>query len=210
MLMWQHNIIDITRPLYAGMPVWPGDPAVSFTPGETLPAVTRLSLSSHAGTHVDPPAHFIAGGRTVDDLPLDVLLGLAWVAHIPGRAAISATALEAAGIPAGVTRLLLRTGNSERSDTAFDPTFVALAPNAAAWLIERGVRLIGVDGPSVEPFESPGEPVHRALLAAEVIVVEGLWLADAAPGPYELLCLPLRLAGGDGAPARAVLRHVEE
>lgn len=204
-VMLTRAIIDITRPLYDGMPTWPGDPPVRVRPAAALPAVSQVSLSSHAGTHVDPPAHFVPGGSTVDRLPLDVLLGPAWVAWLPGASVITAAQLAAAAIPPDVSRLLLRTANSERAGHEFDPAFVGLAPDAAAWLIARAVRLVGIDGPSIEPFDAAGEPVHRALLAAGIIVVEGLALADVSAGAYELLCLPLRLAAGDGAPARAVL-----
>lgn len=200
-------IIDITRPLYDGMPVWPGDPPVTIASVSALPAVSKVSLSSHAGTHIDPPAHFLPGGATVDALPLDLLLGPAWVAHLPGDGAITAAALDAAAIPRGVTRLLLRTANSERPVESFDPAFIGLAPDAAAWLVQRGVRLVGIDGPSIEPFDADDAAAHRTLLAAETVIVEGLWLAGVAPGPYDLCCLPLRIAGGDGAPARAVLRR---
>lgn len=205
MVFRMRTIIDITRPIYDGMPVWPGDPPVCIRPAAALPAVSQISLSTHAGTHVDPPAHFVLGGRTVDRLPLDILLGPAWVAWLPGTGAITAAQLAAAAIPPATARLLLRTANSERPVQAFDPAFVGLAPDAAAWLIDRGVRLVGIDGPSIEPFDAPGEPVHHALLATGIIVIEGLWLADVAAGAYELLCLPLRLAQGDGAPTRAVL-----
>ncbi len=199
------TIIDVTRPIHGGMPVWPGDPPVIVRPGGGLPSVSQLSLSSHAGTHVDPPAHFVPGGRTVDALPLEMLLGPAWVAHLPGDATLTASVLEAAAIPTGVTRLLLRTANSDRPSESFDPAFVGLAPDAAAWLIGRNVRLVGIDGPSIEPFDAAGEPVHHALLAAGIAVVEGLLLAGVAPGAYELCCLPLRIAAGDGAPVRAIL-----
>ncbi len=199
------RIVDITRPLHDGIPVWPGDPPVSLRPSASLPAVSQLSLSSHAGTHVDPPAHFVVGGRTVDTLPLETLLGPAWVAHLPGYAPITGAMLAAAAIPSAVTRLLLRTANSDRVAAGFDPAFVGLAPDAAAWLLERQVRLVGIDGPSIEPFDATGEPVHHLLLGAGVIIVEGLALAGVAPGPWELICLPLRIAAGDGAPARALL-----
>ena len=113
--------------------------------------------------------------------------------------------LAASQIPTGTTRLLLRTENTDRPHHAFDPDFVALAADAARWLLERGVRLIGVDGPSVEPYVAPGHPVHRTLLAQAVILLEGLVLAGVAEGAYELICLPLSIEQGDGAPARAVL-----
>jgi arylformamidase len=199
-------IYDISLPLSDQLPVWPGDPPVTLARvGDPAgPWVSRLGLGSHAGTHVDAPAHFIPGGATVDRLPLEVLIGPAWVVHLPGPGPLAAADLAAAGIPAGVARLLLRTRNSD-SRSEFAPDIVALAPDASDWLLARGVRLMGIDAPSFEPCESPGEPVHRALLSAGVVILEGLALAGIVPGAYQLVCLPLRLAGGDGAPARAIL-----
>ncbi len=188
------------------MPVWPGDPPVSVTRAwDGLPAVSQLALGTHTGTHVDPPAHFIAGAATADRLPLDVLIGPAWVAQIPQAGPITAAALEAAAIPPDAERLLLRTPNSDTPSEVFDPAYTALTADAADWLLARGVRLVGIDAPSIELFGAAGEPVHHKLLAAGVVVVEGLALAGVAPGAYMLICLPLRIADGDGAPARAVL-----
>lgn len=192
------------------MPVWPGDPPVTIIRAEGLPAVSQLSLGTHTGTHVDPPAHFLAGATTIDRLPLAALIGPAWVAHIARTGAITAEALAAATIPPGTERLLLRTPNSDTTGTVFDPGYVALTDDAAEWLLARGVRLIGIDGPSIEPFNAPDAPAHHRLLGAGVVIVEGLALGGIAPGPYELICLPLRIADGDGAPARAVLRRMEE
>lgn len=195
-------------PLSERLAVWPGDPPVGIARlGGELPAVSGLSVSSHTGTHVDAPAHFVRGGTTVDLLPLERLVGRAWVACLPGPGPITAAAMVAAGIPQGTERLLIRTDNSNRAEagTIFDPGFVALAADATDWLLAQGVQLVGIDGPSIEPFIAPGEPVHRALLAAGVVIVEGLALAGIATGAYELICLPLRIAGCDGAPARVVL-----
>lgn len=216
------QIIDISQTLSARTPVWPGDPEVEVvslrdaTPEQEASAdppsfVSRLTLSTHAGTHVDPPAHFIPGAPTVDAMSLDTLIGPAWVAHVAGPGPVSAAQLEAAGIPAGTTRLLLRTDNSERDHSAFDPHFVAIGLDAAHWLLAQGVRLVGIDGPSIEPFRNPpGHRVHRALLPAGVILLEGLRLAAVAAGAYELVCLPLSIAQGDGAPARAVLVRTDD
>lgn len=199
--------IDISQPLRSGMPVWPGDPPARITrTSDGLPSVSQLVLGTHVGTHVDPPAHFIAGAATVDRLPLDALIGPAWVAHLTRAGAITAATLEAADIPAGTDRLLLRTPNSDTASEVFDPAYVALTVDAAEWLLARKVRLVGIDAPSIELFGAAGEPVHHALLGAGVVIVEGLALADVPPGPYELICLPLRIADGDGAPARAILR----
>jgi arylformamidase len=113
--------------------------------------------------------------------------------------------LAGAAIPTGTLRLLICSANSGRVGEAFDPDFVALAPDAAGWLLDHGVRLVGVDGPSIEAYDAPGDPVHCALLAADVIIVENLALAGVSPGAYELTCLPLPIVGCDGAPARVVL-----
>lgn len=200
-------MIDVSQPLHVGLPVWPGDSPVEIVQiGDELPRVSQLRLSTHAGTHVDPPAHFILGAATVDQLPLETLIGPAWLAHIEGPGPITAAALDRAVIPRATARLLLRTENSSRPIMGFDPRFVSLTSDAAQWLLAREVRLVGIDGPSIEPFDSPGEPVHHLLLAANVVIVEGLALASVEPGAYELICLPLFIRGGDGAPARVVLR----
>jgi arylformamidase len=168
-------------------------------------AVSRLTLSTHAGTHVDPPAHFLPGGATVDILPLDVLVGPAVVVDLSGGGPIDAARL-AAAVPGddsgdgGGRRLLLRTGAADEVPTADG----ALTEDAARWLVERGVRLVGADTLSIEPATDT-YPVHRILLDAGVVIVEGLDLFGVTPGRYQLACLPLRIAGGDGAPARAVL-----
>jgi arylformamidase len=193
-------IIDISRPIGPDTPVWPGDPPVLVEPVARIEAgdpaaVSRLELGTHTGTHVDPPAHFLPGGVTVDALPLDVLVGPAIVADLtaaPGP--VDAGRLESQHLPEGTTRLLLKTGAADGAVTA----------DGARWLVERGVRLVGADTLSIEP--AIGDyPVHRTLLGAGVVIVEGLDLSAVAAGPYQLVCLPLRITGGDGAPARAVL-----
>jgi arylformamidase len=211
-------IIDISRPIGPDTPVWPGDPPVVVEPVARVAAgdpadVSRLALGTHTGTHVDPPAHFLPGGATVDALPLDVLVGPSVVADFsasPGP--IDARRLDSLDLPAGTTRLLLRTALGEGPG----PGMVgALTVDGAGWLVERGVRLVGADTLSIEPAtDGPGVrgcppdeqyPVHHILLGAGVVIVEGLDLSAAAAGPYQLVCLPLRITGGDGAPARAVL-----
>jgi arylformamidase len=200
------TLIDVTLPISDKLPVWPGDPPVHITRvTDDLSMLSGLSMSCHAGTHVDAPAHFLRGGVGVDALPLDVLIGPAWVVRFAGRCPIMASMLAEAAIPTGTVRLLISTANSDRVSEAFDPDSVALAPDAAAWLLDHGIRLVGIDGPSIEAYDAPGDPVHRKLLAAGVIIVENLALAGVAPGAHELTCLPLRIAGCDGAPARVVL-----
>jgi arylformamidase len=200
------TLIDVTLPISDRLPVWPGDLPVRVTRvSDDLPLLSGLSMSCHAGTHVDAPAHFLLGGAGVDALPLDVLIGPVWVVRFAGRGPLTASTLAGTAIPTGTARLLIRTANSDRVSEAFDPDFVALAPDAAAWLLDHGIRLVGIDGPSIEAYDAPGDPVHCALLAAGVIIVENLMLASVASGAYELTCLPLPIAGCDGAPARVVL-----
>lgn len=207
------RFIDITLPFSDRLTVWPGDPPISIAREPGNPVVSRLSFGSHAGTHLDAPAHFMPGGATVEQLPLDVLIGPAWVTDIRGAAVITAALLERARIPQGIERLLMRTGNSPsgREEAAayaerpFNKKYVALDATAGGWLLARRIRLIGIDGPSIDPFGSPEHVVHNMLLANKVIIVENLALAGVQTGHCRLICLPLRYEGGDGAPVRAVL-----
>jgi arylformamidase len=201
-----HTLIDVTQLISEQLPVWPGDLPVHVTRvSDGPPMLSGLSMSCHAGTHVDAPAHFLLGGAGVDALPLDVLIGPAWVVRFAGRGPLTASMFAEVAIPTDTVRLLIRSDNSDRVVEAFDPDFVALTTDAATWLLEHGIRLVGIDGPSIEAYDAPGDPVHRTLLAAGVIIVENLALAGVAPGAYELTCLPLPIAGCDGAPARVVL-----
>jgi len=205
-------IIDISVPLHNSQIVWPSDPPIHIERLRSLERdganVSRLALSLHSGTHVDPPLHFVAGGRASDQLDLQTLIGPADVVDlqsIPGH--ISAADLEAA-VPGDCTRLLLRTRNSllwAAGVTHFHEDYVALTAEGAQWVIDRGLRLIGIDYLSIEPYKTPGHPIHRALLGAGIAVLETINLATVAPGRYQLVCLPLLISGGEGAPARAVL-----
>lgn len=191
------------------MLVYPGDPEVRMSPvsaaGDGGAAVSALHLGTHTGTHVDPPAHLYHGAATVDALPLDVLVGPCVVVHLPGDGAITAAEL-AAAVPAGTKRVLLRTHDGELwAGREVRTDYRGLDAAAADWLVGHGVQLVGIDYLSIDPAEAADLPAHRALLEGGVVVVEGLDLRDAAAGEWGLLCLPLRLAGGDGAPARVVL-----
>lgn len=171
--------------------------------------VSRLSFSSHTGTHIDPPHHFIDGGATIDELPLDALVGEATVADLrgcPGN--VGAAELEGVGLEPGVTRLLLKTRNSEKWNPMppeFPDEYVSVTREGAEWLVERSIRLVGIDFLGIEARGAPGHPTHKTLLEAGVVIVEGLDLSAVEPGNYQLACLPLRIEGGDGAPARAIL-----
>ncbi|MCL4515006.1 MAG: cyclase family protein [Firmicutes bacterium] len=204
--------IDVTVAIEPGMPVFPGDPPVQLRPALRIAAgdvanVSFIYFGSHTGTHVDPPCHFIEGGKTVDELDVEMLLGPAYVCDCrKAGGQVTAKDLAQAGIPAGASRVLIRTRNSELWGRGFTPDFTELSSAAADWLVERGFRLVGFDYLSVERGEDRNYPVHRKLLGDGVIILEGLNLAAVAPGRmYQMACLPLRIKGGDGAPARVVL-----
>jgi arylformamidase len=211
------EIIDISVPLLPEMPVWPGDGDFRIVPVKRMAAgdnnnLSRLDCGVHTGTHVDAPWHFLEKGSTVEQLPLDAMIGEAYVAYLPEVDVIAAETLTRLALPKGATRLLLRTRNSElweRGIAEFQKDFVALTSDAAQWLVDQGIRLIGVDYLSVHRY-GDGPQIHEILLRAGVIIVEGLNLTGVAPGKYELICLPLRLDGAEGAPARAVLRKLPE
>jgi arylformamidase len=205
-------IYDISLRLSESLPVWPGDPGIVITQTSHLDrgdmaTVSRLDMGAHTGTHVDAPVHFVRGGLPVDKLDLNVLVGPAQVVHVPDADLLSAAVLDGLGIPPGTERVLFRTRNSELwalGETRFDQEFVAISRDGARWLVERGVRLVGIDYLSVGSWAEP-VAAHQVLLGAGVIAVEGLDLSGIAPGEYQLACLPLKLAGCDGAPARAIL-----
>ena len=206
-------IYDISLTISPTMPVWPGDPAVEITQVASIDQgananVSHLSFGLHTGTHVDAPHHFLNDHQTVESLPLDVLTGNCYVLHLDdGIAAITADALEAAQLPSGVSRLLFRTRNSilwAKGVTAFQTDFAAVTVDGAEWLVRRGIRLVGVDYLSVSPYKN-SRPTHETLLKAGVVILEGLDLSQVQRGFYDLYCLPLKVAGSDGAPARAIL-----
>ena len=207
------RIYDVTLPVRPGMVVWPGDAGVQLLPATRMADgdehnVSRLALGVHTGTHVDAPYHFVADGATVEQLPLDVLVGPAVVVHLPNVAAITAADLEALRLPPETRRVLFKTRNSTlwaRGEAVFQTDFVALTLDAAQWVVKQDIQLVGVDYLSVEAYDSQGHPVHRTLLNAGVVLVEGLALNAVESGIYELYCLPLKLVGVDGAPARVIL-----
>lgn len=206
-------IYDISVALRTGGVVYPGNPPISITAQQAISQgaganVSRLDLGSHSGTHVDAPKHFFDDGAGVDTLPLDVLMGPArLIAFGDDVRSVGEAHLRTFDLR-GVTRLLLRTRNSAwlaSGATDFHPDYTYLAPDGAAYLVTLGIKLVGVDYLSVEQFHSGHHRTHRTLLERGVVIVEGLVLSDPPPGDYELRCLPLKLVGLDGAPARAVL-----
>lgn len=212
-----HAWIDISIPIRDGMIHWPGDPPVEVKQTAWLergdPAeLRRLTLGTHSGTHVDSPVHFIPGGECIDRMPLDAMIGPARVVRIHAYDAVTPEQLAAAQLQPG-ERLLLRTRNSEVrwDERPFREDFVHLTVAAAKEIAEHHVRVLGVDYLSVGGFaeSAHGAEVHRILLSAGVWIIEGLYLGEAEPGRYELVCLPLLVDRGDGAPARAAIRRLE-
>jgi arylformamidase len=190
------QIIDVSVPVRPGMITYPGDPEVrlervsSIADGEVA-NLSRLDLGVHSGTHVDAPLHFVEGGASVETLPLDVLVGPCVVVD----------GLDVAAVPRDAERVLFKTPNGRLWERAeFSEDFVALDGEAARALVERGVRLVGIDYLSIGDEEA-----HQALLGAAVVVIEGLDLREVDPGEYRLVCAPLKLEGAEGAPARVLL-----
>ena len=207
------TIYDISLTISPNLPTWPSDPALELEQIEFMDKgaqanVTRISAAVHLGTHVDAPHHFLNDGRTVENLPLDVLTGPCYVTQLPdGVEAITSEVLDRSEISADMKRVLFGTRNSHlwaRGESKFQTDFVAITEDGAEWLVERGIQLVGVDYLSVAPY-GDSVPTHTVLLKAGVVVVEGLNLSQVVRGFYDLYCLPLKIAGSDGAPARAIL-----
>jgi arylformamidase len=209
----RNGFIDVSVAIRNGMPHWPDNPSIVVERVMDLekghPAtVSKISLGVHTGTHMDAPSHFLAGTPGIDKMPLDATIGRARVIKIQDPKLVRVKELEKHRIRRG-ERILLRTRNSPRAWDAdhFVEDFVHLTPEAAQWFADRGVRTLGVDYLSVGGFlDGSGESVHHALLKAGIWIIEGLNLSRVPPGPCELICLPLKLLDGDGAPARAIVR----
>ncbi len=206
------KIYDISLTITPELPTWPGDAKIQIQQTRSIAEgaianVTHISMGAHTGTHVDAPDHFLGNGKGVDQIPLELLIGPATVFQLPDGETITAEMLREADIPSQSRRLLFKTRNSAywaRGETEFQRGFMALNAEAAKYLVQRGVEVVGIDYLSVAPFDAP-VPTHKILLQAEVLVIEGLNLSEVPPGDYVLHCLPLKIAGADGAPARAVL-----
>jgi arylformamidase len=203
--------MDVSMPVFVGMPAFPGDPEFESEPVHRIASgdpynLSRVTLGTHTGTHVDPPRHFLEGASPIDRLDLDQLNGPCELVVVHGQHGPIGRN-ELAAIPEGTERVLLRTTNSERWARSLDffPDYEALSLDGARYLRERGVRLVGIDALSVEADTTGKFPVHHELLGHGTLILEGLLLAEAGAGRYELECLPLRLRDGDGGPARATL-----
>jgi arylformamidase len=213
----ESEYIDVSLNVSPTMLTWPSDPGVEVLPHSRIAEgksanVSDVHLGSHTGTHIDPPLHFIAEGTPIDLVSLDALIGSAVVAdmrHVERD--IGHAELDALDLPPKVERILFKTRNSElwrEESPAFPESYVALTADGADWMVENDIRLVGIDFLSIEHRGTPGHPTHMKLLGAGIVIVEGLNLLEVEPGNYHLTCLPLKLAGGDGGPSRAVLRRL--
>jgi arylformamidase len=202
------KLIDVTRPLIAGMLVYPGDVVPSFSQadhGRYL--ISDLHLSSHTGTHIDAPAHYLRSSDTIDTIPLDRFIGSCRVIDLSETESTTITAADLEGTLQGVKRLLMKTWFS--GEDTFTEDYPSLGYDAACCITDYGVECVGIDSPSIESFNCDGS-VHRRLLGNGCIIIELLNLSQVPAGDYEMVALPLRLAGLDGSPSRVILMKKEE
>ena len=206
------HIYDISLTVSPKLPTWPGDPAIRLERFEKLEEgsnanVSRIDMGVHTGTHIDAPYHFLQDGKTVEEMKLSMMVGRVYVLHLPDIALIDSRVLEMAQIPPRTRRILFRTRNSDlwrEQETDFQTNFVAISADGADFLVKRGIKLVGVDYLSVAPYGESRQP-HQILLKAGIVILEGLDLSKVSQGRYTIYCLPLKLAGSDGAPTRAIL-----
>jgi len=211
------KIYDVSVPLSAATPTYPGDPGIEIRDWLTIAAgdsanVSLLHFGAHSGTHVDAPAHFIKAGNTVSSLPLASLIGKAEVIEVPSNVSVINEAFVLANCAAGSERILFKTRNSAFwKESEFRSDYTYLDKTAAAHLVKLQIKLVGIDYLSIERFKSETFETHIVLLRNNIVVLEGLNLSEVPAGTYELICLPLKIAGGngDGAPARTVLRTLD-
>jgi arylformamidase len=206
-------IYDVSVPITSTMPIWPSDPPVKLTPNPHQSRdnthrieVTNVEMGSHSGTHIDAPWHFIDSGRRLNEIPLETLVGAATVFEIPNVPSIGIREVENLPLD-GVERILFKTENSKHwADGKFYEQFVYLEPEAAQFLVDRGVKLVGIDYLSIDQYKSEKHPTHFALLGRNVVIVEGLNLSRISAGNYQITALPLNLQDVDGAPTRVILQ----
>jgi len=205
------KIYDVTVPLSDEVPTFPGDPRFHMefshriSEGEPY-NVARLTMGAHSGTHVDAPYHFLADGATVDQLPLEILMGKARVVDMTAADRIDRADLEQVDLRDDIRVLFKTRMSGQLRQPSFQEDFVYLTPEAASYLVKVGLKLVGIDYLSIEKYGSRDFAAHHALLGSGVVIIEGLDLSEVEAGEYELACLPLRIAGADGSPARVVLR----
>jgi arylformamidase len=206
------KLIDVTVPLDASLPTYPGNTPFSIEAVKRIARgdssnVSTLHMSAHAGTHVDAPRHFFDEAGGADALPLEMMVGRTRVVEITSRSGIGAEQLADLDLSDDV-RILFKTSNSRLwASPEFHTDYVGVTASGAEHLIAHGIKVVGVDYLTVEEFKKPGAPAHHVLLGGGAIIIEGLNLRDVDPGIYDMLCLPLRVVGADGAPARVLLRR---
>jgi arylformamidase len=206
------KLIDVTVPLDAQLATYPRNTPFSLEPIQRIASgghsnVSTLHMSAHTGTHVDAPRHFFDDRPGTESLPLELLIGRTRVIEVSSRTGVTAEDLDGFNLSDDI-RVLIKTRNSQLwASPEFHPDYVGVLESGAKYLVEHGIKVVGVDYLSVEQFQNPGAPAHHTLLGAGTIVIEGLDLRDVEPGIYEMFCLPLRVVGSDGAPARVVLRQ---
>lgn len=208
------NWIDITVPVRNGMVHWPGDPEYQIRKildqrNGDFCTLSHIQMSVHTGTHMDAPLHFLIGGITMEQMPIDATVGPARVVWIEDPKAIRREELSRHHLQPG-ERILIKTANSAKNwnSDAFDEDYIFITNEAAEYMVEAGIRTIGVDYLSVGGFHQDMKETHQTILRAGIWIVEGLNLSEVQPGNYEFVCLPLKLVDSDGAPARAVLRSL--
>ncbi|MEO1261142.1 MAG: cyclase family protein [Bacteroidota bacterium] len=209
------NIFDISVPLSPGLPVWPGDQKVEINQlfkiekkGDSN--LTSIKLSSHTGTHIDAPLHFVKDGKSTLEIPLELLIGNCLVVDARGLQKITPDDLNNMDIPESTTKILFKTDNSvlwENPKHIFKKDFCALTVEAARWIVDRNIHLVGIDYASIQLFTDPAD-THVVLLSDEIVIVENLDLRFVQPGIYRLICLPLKIEGVEGTVARAILESV--
>ncbi|NJL13754.1 MAG: cyclase family protein [Microscillaceae bacterium] len=209
------QIIDISVLVDECLPLWPGSPGYQqewrcqISP-QNPANVSQISLEIHTGTHIDAPLHFVAEGKSVDQLALSVLIGAAFVAYLPGIREIRPQDLEGLELPSKVKRLLLKTDNSlywKEKTGIFHQDYVALTSEAAQWVVDKGIQLVGIDYLSIQKFED-SPLTHQILLQADVVILETINLSEVNPGWYELICLPIKWKGVEASPVRAILKSI--
>lgn len=207
------KIIDVTLSIHEGMPVWPGDDPVVLQRRSKIEEgahanVSFMSLGAHTGTHVDAPFHFVADGSKVDAMPLDVLIGPVQVVEVPASAqVINKEVIDRLKVEKQTRRLLFKTRNSlywNLTDEVFQTGFIGIDESGAVELVKMGIKLVGIDYLSIAPYKQ-SKPTHDALLESGMVIIEGLDLRKVSAGFYDLYCLPMKLQGADGAPARVIL-----
>jgi arylformamidase len=210
-------IYDVSVPITTTMPVWPSDPPVKLTPTSHLSRdkshtvrVTRIEMGSHTGTHIDAPWHMVEGGHRLNQISLETLIGPAVVLEISGVKSLKRSDVDKFSFN-GIECVLFKTDNSQHwNDKKFYEQFVYLEPEAAEFLVERGIKVVGIDYLSIDEFKSESHPTHFVLLKRNVVIIEGLDLSRVPPGTYQMTALPLNLQDVDGAPTRVILSTTEE